>query len=298
LSGDYHVPEGAATERLDVFLALTMKLSRSSAGRLIKNGAVLVNRRPEKASYIVQIGDSIEVAPAPQAPAARQAPPKLPVTYEDAELLVVDKPAGLTVHPGAGINQNSPTVADFARTKSTDPDADRPGIVHRLDRDTSGLLIIAKTEAAKVALQRQFRARQVQKTYLALVVGHPRPDAATIKLPVGRHPSRPLQQAVVPGGRSAQTRYRTLESYPGYSLIEAHPATGRTHQIRVHFAAIGHPIAGDTTYGPKDRPLSLHRQFLHAAALTFATPTGQTLALESPLPADLAAALAKLQNTV
>jgi 23S rRNA pseudouridine1911/1915/1917 synthase len=170
--------------------------------------------------------------------------------------------------------------------------------VHRLDRDTSGLLVLAKSAAAKSALQAQFRSRTVAKTYQLLTIGHPEPAAAVIRLPTTRHPTRPLQRTVSATGRDATTRYRTLTVYPGYSLIEAQPETGRTHQIRVHFAAIGHPVAGDTTYGPARRPLHLQRQFLHAAQLQFTTPSGQTLHLRSPLPPDLATVLARLEKQV
>ena len=189
-------------------------------------------------------------------------------------------------------------MADFARLHTTDPDPDRPGIVHRLDRDTSGLVVLAKHPDAKSYLQQQFSSRSVHKTYLALVVGHLKPAEAVINLPLGRDPAHPLRRAVAPGGRAAVTRYRTLTSFPGYSLLEANPETGRTHQIRVHLASLGHPVAGDTTYGPPKRPLGLKRQFLHASKLNLATPSGQKLELESPLPLDLEQTLRRLEARV
>jgi 23S rRNA pseudouridine1911/1915/1917 synthase len=293
------IGEGAAAERLDVFLARELTVARSRAQKLISQGNVTVNGASAKASHMVQAGDQITVSeevPEYSPPAELQ----LPIVYEDADVLVIDKPPGLTVHPGNSKNPNSgePTVASFMHGRTTDADHERPGIVHRLDRDTSGLLVLAKSAAAKSQLQQQFRTRAVRKTYLLLTVGHPDPAAAEIRLPTGRHPSQPLKRAVVTSGRPAVTRYRTLQTYPGFSLIEAKPVTGRTHQLRVHMAAIGHPVAGDTTYGPAKRPLNLKRQFLHAAELEFTTPAGQPLHLTSPLPADLEAALARLANQV
>jgi 23S rRNA pseudouridine1911/1915/1917 synthase len=190
------------------------------------------------------------------------------------------------VHPGAGDGAIA-TVADFARSRTTDTDTERPGIVHRLDRDTSGLLIIAKHAAAKAYLQAQFKTHKVHKLYTLLVVGRLEPETAVIDLPVGRHPSKPLQQSVTPGGRPSQTAYRATHAYNGYTLVEARPQTGRTHQLRVHFAALGHPVAGDITYGLPKRQLRLNRQFLHAAGLELTLPSGKPLRLTSPLPADL-----------
>lgn len=293
------VGEGAAAGRLDVYLAQELDMARSCVQRLLASGDVLVNHSPSRPSYVVQPGDVISVSesnPAPRPPAELQ----LPVIYEDADLLVIDKPAGLIVHPGNTRDPdfNRPTVASFMRSRTTDPDPDRPGIVHRLDRDTSGLLVLAKSPAAKADLQQQFRTRAVHKTYLLLTVGHPDPPAAEIRLPTGRHPSQPVKRAVVNSGRPAVTRYRTLRTFPGYSLIEAKPETGRTHQLRVHFAAIGHPVAGDTIYGPPKRPLHLKRQFLHAVEIEFTTPAGRRVHLESPLPADLETALHQLAKQV
>jgi 23S rRNA pseudouridine1911/1915/1917 synthase len=293
---------GAATERLDVFLAARLGTSRSAAAKLLAAGAVSVNGAAERPSYLVAAGDRVVVEggrTSGDGPPAAE-PPQLPVVYEDPDIIVIDKPAGLAAHPGAGHPAGRPTVADFARPRTTDPDPARPGIVHRLDRDTSGLMIIAKTLAAQAAMQQQFRDHAVRKNYMLLAAGRVSPPEAVIKLPIGRDPARPLRRAVVSGGRPAVTRYRTLADYSGYSLIEARPETGRTHQLRVHFAAIGHPIAGDRTYGAPAvsaaSRLGLNRQFLHATALQFTAPSGAKLSLHSPLPPDLAAAVKTLEG--
>lgn len=289
-------PEGAASERLDVYLASALGETRSQITRWLRSGMITVNHQPARASYLVQAGDRL-VINQPESLHVSPIPPELPIVYEDSDLLVIDKPAGIASHGGSGIG-NEATVADFARLHTEDSDPERPGIVHRLDRDTSGLLIIAKTTAAKNFLQDQFRRHQVQKTYMLLVIGRPKSAEAIIDLPLERDPNQPLRRAVVPGGREAITAYRTTENYPGYSLLEAKPKTGRTHQLRVHFASLGHGIAGDTMYGPGHRPLGLKRHFLHATKLHFTAPTGHEVSLESPLPADLIEALQKLQEAV
>ena len=290
------VPEGAAAERLDVYLAAALGASRSQVQKLLQSGAVTVNGVPERPSYLVQPGDSIAVTETKRE-SATPPPPRIDIVYEDGDLLVIDKPAGLAMHQGPGL-EGEPTVADFARLHTTDPDPERPGIVHRLDRDTSGLVILAKTPAAKQHLQQQFADRKVHKTYTVLTVGHPDPAEAVIRLPLDRDPAHPLRRAVVPGGREAITRYHTLASYPGFALLEATPQTGRTHQIRVHLAGIGHPVAGDILYGPPKRPLGLTRHFLHASALQFTAPSGQSLALTSQLPPDLEQIRSSLEKQV
>jgi 23S rRNA pseudouridine1911/1915/1917 synthase len=290
------VPEGAAGERLDTYLAGRLRQTRSAVQRLIQDRYILVNGQPVKTGFALRAGESISVdAPTPNHTQATA--PELPIVYQDDELLVIDKPAALAVHAGSG-TVGQATVADFARLHTSDPDAERPGIVHRLDLDTSGLMIIAKTPEAKQALQQSFANRSVKKTYQALVVGAPDRDEAVIRLPLERDPAHPMRRAVVPGGRDAVTRYHSVAHFPGYTQIEATPETGRTHQLRVHFAAIGHPIAGDTTYGPRQRPLGLKRHFLHAAGLSFTTPSGVALQLSSPLPAELAKVLRDLADKV
>lgn len=288
------VPHRAAGRRLDVFLAESQDVSRSLVQRWLKDGGVTVNGQAERASYSVEQADIIVVV-LPE-PAAKEvvAIPDLPIVFEDDDIIVINKPAGIAVHAGNGYS-TAATVADWARSRTTDPDPDRPGIVHRLDQDTSGLLVIAKSTAAKEVLQEQWRSRAVHKAYRLLTVGVVEPAEAVIDLPLGRDPARPTRRRVLKSGKSALTRYRTLVSYPGYSYIEAQPETGRTHQIRVHFAAMGHPIAGDTVYGPPRRPLGLTRQFLHATDLSFRTPSGQDVALSCPLPADLLSVLSELE---
>jgi 23S rRNA pseudouridine1911/1915/1917 synthase len=169
--------------------------------------------------------------------------------------------------------------------KVQDADKTRPGIVHRLDRDTSGLVVIAKHPAAKTYLQKLFKTRRVKKTYQALLVGRIKPDAAVIKLPIDRKPGQPTKRAVVKGGREAVTVYRLLKAFPGYSLVEVQPETGRTHQLRVHFSHLGHPMVGDSIYGRSEPKLGRH--WLHAAKLEFKSPSGRKLKLSSPLPAEL-----------
>jgi 23S rRNA pseudouridine1911/1915/1917 synthase len=287
------VSEGAAGERLDVYLAAIYELPRAQAKKLITAGLIEVNGRPGRSSYCLRVGDTVNRL-APPAPAAAAPAPDLDIVYEDDDILVVDKPAYLAVHPGAASHVTA-TVADFARLRTTDEDGDRPGIVHRLDRDTSGLLIIAKHPAAKAAMQAAFKSRQVRKAYELLVVGHVGQEEAVIKLPLGRDPAKPLQQAVSAGGREAVTPYRVERYYNGYTHIIARPETGRTHQLRVHFAALGHPVAGDVSYGPPKRPLGLKRQFLHAAALEFTAPSGRLVSLLSPLPPELQMVLDQLE---
>jgi 23S rRNA pseudouridine1911/1915/1917 synthase len=259
---------------------------------MVQAGRVTVNNVSERVSYIMQSGDIVTVIEALVRPVSDQVL-QLNVVYEDSDLVVVDKPAGLAVHP-ANTSQPAATVADFARPRTTDPDTERPGIVHRLDRDTSGLLIIAKSLSAKAYMQAAFKNRQVHKTYQLLVVGSLKEDTAVIKLPLGRNPASPLQQSIVPGGREAVTPYMTIRAFSGYTFVEARPLTGRTHQLRVHFAALGHPVAGDIVYGPPRRPLGLKRQFLHACQLEFTAPSGQLVQLESPLPLELAAVITQL----
>jgi 23S rRNA pseudouridine1911/1915/1917 synthase len=290
------VHEGAAGERLDVFLAKALGRSRSQAQQLLQQGAVNVNGGSERPSYLVERGDRVLVQPA-EAPPIVVAIPELPIVYEDADIVVVDKPSGIAAHAGSGTTGEA-TVADFARAHTTDTDPERPGIVHRLDRETSGLMVLAKTAAAKEHMQAQFRDHRVHKTYQLLAVGRVEPPEAVIKLPLDRNPAKPLTRTVIASGRPAVTRYRTLASFPGYTFIQANPETGRTHQIRVHFSAIGHPIAGDTLYGAPKRPLGLTRQFLHAAALEFVAPSGQTVKLHSQLPPELAKIIAQLEEQV
>jgi 23S rRNA pseudouridine1911/1915/1917 synthase len=280
--------------RLDVVLAARLGLSRSQAAGRIKSGLVTVSGALAKSSLPVEAGWQVTVRESDLP--ATTIPPDLPVVYEDADLMVIDKPVGLLVHAGAG--RREATVADFARRLVQDDDRDRPGIVHRLDRQTSGLLIIAKTRDAKAYLQSIFKERQVHKTYLVLVAGHPNPETAKIDLPLDRSVAARVRRAVHPSGRPAVTVYRTRQNYTGFALLEAEPQTGRTHQIRAHLAAIGHPVAGDHLYGAPAGPPGLGRQFLHATHLRFTGPSGQGIDVASPLPADLQMVLDRLGKGV
>jgi 23S rRNA pseudouridine1911/1915/1917 synthase len=274
-------------ERLDAYLGRSLP-SRSAAERLIDDGAVTVDGRGRPRSWRVSAGEVVE-ATLPDAPAPA-AQPQLDVVYEDDQLMVVDKPAGLVTHPAPG--HEGPTVAQaLAGRAAGGDDPERAGIVHRLDRDTSGLMLVAKSEAAHAALSRMIRERQVTREYLALVEGAPESDSGTIDAPLGRdRVRRALQSTRTDRPRVAITHFRVLERFPRTSLLELRLETGRTHQIRAHLAAIGHPVCGDRAYGGSEcgRRLGLGRQFLHAARLMFSHPvTGESIACESKPPADL-----------
>ncbi|RPI52813.1 MAG: RluA family pseudouridine synthase [Chloroflexi bacterium] len=299
-------------ERLDKFLAEQVPdLSRSAAQRLIDEGQVTVNGEPARSSHKVRAGDRV-VALLPGEELEEILPEAIPlhVVYEDGALLVVDKPAGMVVHPAPGHTGGTLANALLAHSPELGGQAfhalgERPGIVHRLDRDTSGLILLAKTEKVQRALQQQFKDRQVHKAYLALVHGHLQPAWGRIEAPIGRDPQHRQRMAVLPGGREAVTEYHVLEQFaqqtgPGagmYSLVKAEPKTGRTHQIRVHLASVGHAVVGDPVYGRRRTHLPLERQFLHAGHLGFQHPvTGQRLELDAPLPADLAGVLELLRR--
>ncbi len=277
-------------------------LSRSAIQRLIDHGRVTVNAEPAKASYKVRPGDRVVACvpqPGSEEPAAEAIP--LDIVYEDQVLIVIDKPAGMVIHPAPGHQSGTLVNALLAHCLELAGYSQdrRPGIVHRLDRDTSGLILVAKNEQIRRALQRQFQARQVHKVYLALLDGYLEAAHGRIEAPLGRDPRHRQRMAVVPGGREAITEYRLLTTFAGgdYSLVEAEPKTGRTHQIRVHFASIGHPVVGDTVYGRRRTSLPVPRQFLHAQRLGFTHPlTGRPLEFEAPLPDDLAAVLRLLEQ--
>ncbi len=283
-------------ERLDAYLARVVPdLSRSHAQKLIESGQVTVNGRPAKPALRLTPGDRVYVRlPEPQPVTLTPEPLRLAVVYEDADLVVVDKPPGLTVHPAPGHPTGTLVNALLAHcTDLAGVNGDlRPGIVHRLDQDTSGLLVVAKNDGAQLALSRQFAGREVLKAYLALVVGRPQP-AGVIDAPIGRHPAQRKRMAVIAEGRPARTQYRVVAQFADAALVVALLETGRTHQVRVHFAAIGHPVVGDSVYGHRS-PL-VARQFLHAWRLGFRHPrSGAWLEFEAPLPDDLRAALASL----
>jgi 23S rRNA pseudouridine1911/1915/1917 synthase len=292
---------GEGGERIDRYLAQQRPdLSRSYARKLIDDGLVMVNEQPVKASYRVRQGDAVTLhLPAPEPVLARPEPIPLTIIYEDADVLVIDKPAGLVVHPAPGHATGTLVNAILAHVPAmltTTTNATRPGIVHRLDKDTSGLLIVAKHDAALRFLSHQFKERTTEKVYVALVHGHLVPALGKIDAPIGRDPRHRQRMAVVADGRQAQTSYRVLRYLDGFTLLEAMPHTGRTHQIRVHLASIGHPVAGDPVYGPRRSVLGLSRQFLHAARLRLHLPSGELREFASPLPPDLATVLAAMEH--
>ena len=285
-------------ERLDVFLARSLpELTRSQVKRLTDGGNVLLNGSIPKASARLQPGDLVRLTIPPPRP-VDLAPEPIPlnVLYEDEDMLVVDKPAGLTVHPAPGHPSGTLVNALLAIARDLKGIGGelRPGIVHRLDKDTSGLMVVAKGHLAHNSLTRQIKQREVRKGYLALARGHVRPAEGTIEAPVGRDPRNRKRMAVVPGGRQATTRYKVVRHLGRgeevYTYLEVFPETGRTHQIRVHFASMGHPLAGDALYGPRRQTAApfLARQFLHAHLLGFRHPaSGDYVEFSSPLPAEL-----------
>lgn len=296
----FHVAEDAnegSGSRLDRFVAEHLDdLSRTRARDLIVEGSVLVAGRPSRPSYRVQAGDEITLD-LPPLLSSTLVPEKMPlsISYEDADMLVLDKPPGIAVHPAPGHAVHTLVHGLLARY----PDlpgiggTQRPGIVHRLDLDTSGLLMVAKSERGMSSLSAQLEARTVKKGYLALLKGRLAAPDGVIDAPIGRDPVHRQQMAVVRDGREARTRYHQLAVLDGLTLVLAQPETGRTHQIRVHFAAAGAPVAGDELYGGQVD--FLNRQFLHAAFLRFARPSdGEPVELYSPLPDDLTSALSGL----
>ena len=292
-------------ERLDRWLAQRLPdRSRTEIQRWIREGLVRVNGRASKPGYKLEPGDVIEVDIPRVRPYEEVRPEPIPLTilYEDEDLIVVDKPAGMVVHPGAGVTSGTLVNAILYHCPDLEGvgGVERPGIVHRLDKDTSGLILVAKNDRAHRELQRQFREREVSKAYLALVEGHLQPKVGRIEAPIGRDRRHRKRMAVVRGGREAITEYTVLAYYGDFTLVEARPLTGRTHQIRVHFAFIGHPLAGDTVYGRRKQRLKpwLTRHFLHAHRIRFRLPrTGEWVEFTSPLPEDLQAVLDRLSGT-
>ena len=269
------------------------ELSRTHVQKLIAEGHITVNGNAAKPGLKLNIGDRLRVI-LPPTPPSRLEPEAMPlnIIYEDDDLIAIDKPAGLAVHPAPGhpshtlvnaILAHFPHLADIS-------DSLRPGVVHRLDKDTSGVMLVAKNSTAQADLAEQFKSHSVAKAYLVLVKGHLSPENGIIEAAIGRDPSNRKRMAVVTGGREARTEYRVVKYIGGYSLLEVSPETGRTHQIRVHLAAIGFPVVGDKVYGVKAPFLS--RQFMHASRLGFRLPSsGEYVEFKSELPPDLAQAL-------
>jgi 23S rRNA pseudouridine1911/1915/1917 synthase len=289
---ELRVPGEAAGTRLDVFLAEHVG-SRARAQRLVEAGRVRVDgaRAPKRRALAGGELVEVEEEPAPRAAPAVAAPPGLAIPYRDADLLVVDKPAGLVVHPARGHREGTLVQVLGAQARGGE-DPDRPGIVHRLDKDTSGLLVVARTEAAHRRLREALRERAVEREYLALVEGRPPARSGTIDAPLGRDRRVRTRISVdTDAPREAVTHFEIDEALPAATLLRVALETGRTHQIRAHLQAIGHPVAGDPEYGTPGL-YGLERQFLHAARLAFPHPvTGERIEVRSPLPEDLQAAL-------
>jgi 23S rRNA pseudouridine1911/1915/1917 synthase len=300
----FTVSDEHAGTRLDRYLAAVVHgLSRTRAQALIERGAVLVSGRPGRASQALEAGQRVELvgegteAETAGQPALVAEDIPVRVVYEDEHLIVIDKPAGMVVHPAPGHASGTLVNALLGRLAPAVPGgaALRPGIVHRLDKDTSGLMVVARDEPTLTHLAAQMKERRTVKRYLTLVEGRMPVPEGVIEAPIGRDPRQRQRMAVVSaagGGREARTRFRVLREARGRSLLELQLETGRTHQIRVHLAAVGHPVVGDPTYGRPQHPMP-PRVFLHAAHLEFAHPvTGAWLTFDAPLPPDLAAFIA------
>ena len=308
------VPPDAAAQRVDRYVADVTGLSRSHVQKLISAGNLTSEGIALRANSVIGPGtalrlvvpepEALDMAPAPEIPVA--------IVYEDADLLIVDKPAGLVVHPSPG--HGSGTLVNALLALDADggggfggiAGVQRPGIVHRLDRDTSGLLMVARSDAAQHSLMAQLKARRVKKTYLALVLGDVSAEVGRIEAPIGRDPKHRTRMAVVPDGRASTTGYRVRERFGGWTLLELDLVTGRTHQIRVHLEAIGHPVAGDPVYGtgtsrrgpqPAGDWTPLERLFLHAWRIQLTSPSGgHLIRAEAPLPPELEGVLEGLRG--
>ena len=294
--------EESKNQRLDAFLASSLDgLTRSQAARLIESGEVAVNGKTAGKSYKLAGGEDIAVTlPEPEPVEAVPQDIPLDVVYEDADVIVVNKPSGMVVHPAPGHPDGTLVNAllyHCAGTLSGVGGALRPGIVHRIDRDTSGLIIAAKNDAAHQYLSAQLADHTLARTYECIVVGKLREDRGTVDAPIARHPTDRKRMAVVAGGREAVTHWEVIARYPGYTHVRCRLETGRTHQIRVHMAYIGHPILGDTVYGAKKEVPSLTGQCLHAVGLRFLHPrTHEVVELFCPLPEEFTRMLQKIRK--
>ena len=294
--------EESKNQRLDAFLASSLDgLTRSQATRLIESGEVAVNGRAVSKSYKLAGGEDIAVTlPEPEPVEAVPQDIPLDVVYEDADVIVVNKPSGMVVHPAPGHPDGTLVNAllyHCAGTLSGIGGALRPGIVHRIDRDTSGLIIAAKNDAAHQYLSAQLADHTLARTYECIVVGALREDRGTVDAPIARHPTGRKRMAVVAGGREAVTHWEVIARYPGYTHVRCRLETGRTHQIRVHMAYIGHPILGDTVYGAKKEVPGLTGQCLHAVGLRFLHPrTHEVMELSCPLPEEFTRMLQKIRK--
>lgn len=298
------IPDGIGRVRADRFVADVTGLSRAYVQRLIAEGRLTCEGRAVRANVIVTPGPPLDLDIPEVRPLELEAESiPLHVVYEDDDLLVVNKPAGMVTHPSpghpGGTLVNALLGLGGPDTYGGIAGVARPGIVHRLDRDTSGLLLVAKNDRAQASLMAQLKARRVKKTYLALAAGDVAAEVGRIEAPIGRDPRHRTRMAVVPDGRAAVTGYRVRERFPGWTFLELDLVTGRTHQLRVHLASIGHSIAGDTVYGTgtaKVGPPGLARLFLHAWRIEFAAPAGdRIIRAEAPLPAELEAVVGDLR---
>ena len=301
------VPDGPGG-RVDRYVADATGLSRSYVQKLISDGRLTAAGEALKANAIVTAGTELRLDVPPPEPLDLAPAPDIPLTvvYEDADLLIVDKPAGLVVHPSPGHAGDTLVNALLARDAGNAwggiAGVQRPGIVHRLDRDTSGLLMVARNDAAQASIMAQLKARRVKKTYQALVLGSVAAATGRIEAPIGRDPKHRTRMAVVPDGRPSVTGYRVRERFDSWTLLELDLVTGRTHQIRVHLDAIGHPVAGDPVYGTgtsRRGPVGLDRLFLHAWRLELTSPSdGRLIRATAPLPPELESVLDRLREVV
>jgi len=301
---EYIIEPTQKGKRLDQFLAQQKELglSRSQVQKLIEEEFITVNKAPAKPSYLIKTDDRIKVT-VPPPPSPKLIPENLPldIIYEDEDLIVVNKPKGMVVHPAAGNFSGTLVNALLYHCDhlATSGGPIRPGIVHRLDKDTSGLLVVAKTDLAYQDLVKQIKNRAVERTYLALVHGNIKNDQGIIEARIGRHPVHRKKMAVTEGirTREAITHYKVLQRFKNYTLVEVKIKTGRTHQIRVHMSYLGHPVVGDKTYGKKKEEFEVSGQLLHAQKLAFLHPrTGQILSFKAPLPKEMQQILTRLSQ--
>ena len=292
---DIIVKPDTARERLDIFLCKEIGLSRSQTDKLIRAGLVMLNNGKAKPGYRVRQDDRI-IVKVPSAKEITAKPEDIPlnIIYEDNDIIVINKPPGIVVHPAAGNAEGTLVNAllHHCRDLSGIGGNIRPGVVHRLDKDTSGLIVFAKTNEAHLNLSQQIKDREVKKTYLAIVHGRMKKDSGIIDAPLGRHPVHRKKMAVISSAnlkkREALTHYRIVKRYKGYTLVELDLKTGRTHQIRVHLSHIGYPVVGDRTYSRKKDDVGVSRQMLHASRLGFNHPiTGRYMEFEAEIPGDM-----------
>ncbi|EIW18114.1 MULTISPECIES: RluA family pseudouridine synthase [Pelosinus] len=298
----YHISESQAGERLDIFLTKQMPgISRSAVQRLISSGDVTVNKKIAKANYKVQELDDIQVS-IPEIKTLELTAEEIPlaILYEDNDIIIINKSRGMVVHPAPG-NYNGTLVnalLEHCEDLSGINGVARPGIVHRLDKDTSGVMAVAKSDRAHVSLAKQIKERTASRRYLAIVYGNIKEDHGVIKAPIGRHPSERKKMAVTfTNSKEATTKFRVMERFGDYTLVECKLLTGRTHQIRVHMTYIGHSVVGDPKYGPGRMPFSIIGQALHSAELRISHPvTEESMTFTAPLPEDMEMILKELRQ--